>query len=193
MGRSSTDSHGPGGPAGDDRVDLTTTLYGELRKLAAARMAKQYGPQTIQATALVHEAWLRLGGDEQPQWENRGHFFGAVAKAMRNILIDRARTRQRIRHGGDLKRVDLETWNWERLEPSKTQTDDKVMLALHEALEQLEVEDPETAKLAELHFFAGLTIREAAEAVNLALRTAERRLDFVRVWLGREVRRSLAA
>ncbi len=193
MGRSSTDSHGPGGPAGDDRVDLTTTLYGELRKLAAARMAKQYGPQTIQATALVHEAWLRLGGDEQPQWDNRAHFFGAVAKAMRNILIDRARTRQRIRHGGDLKRVDLETWNWERLEPSKTQTDDKVMLALHEALEQLEVEDPETAKLAELHFFAGLTIREAAEAVNLALRTAERRLDFVRVWLGREVRRSLAA
>ncbi len=156
-------------------------------------MAKQYGPQTIQATALVHEAWLRLGGDEQPQWDNRAHFFGAVAKAMRNILIDRARTRQRIRHGGDLKRVDLETWNWERLEPSKTQTDDKVMLALHEALEQLEVEDPETAKLAELHFFAGLTIREAAEAVNLALRTAERRLDFVRVWLGREVRRSLAA
>jgi RNA polymerase sigma factor (TIGR02999 family) len=193
MGRSSTDSQGPGGPAGDDRVDLTTTLYGELRKLAAARMARQYGPQTIQATALVHEAWLRLGGDEQPQWDNRAHFFGAVAKAMRNILIDRARTRQRIRHGGDLKRVDLETWNWERLEPSKAQTDDKVLLALHEALEQLEVEDPETAKLAELHFFAGLTIREAAEAVNLALRTAERRLDFVRVWLGREVRRSLAA
>lgn len=175
------------------RVDLTATLYGELRKLARSRMARQYGPQTLQATALVHEAWLRLGGDEQPGWENRGHFFGAVAKAMRNVLIDRARRRQRIRHGGGLQRAELDTWNWEKLDPSRTENDDQALLALHEALEALEVDDPDTARLAELHFFAGLTVREAAETMELALRTAERRLSFVRIWLGREVRRNLAA
>ena len=113
MSSSRTDSDGSSNSPDLSRVDLTTTLYGELRKLAAARMAGQYGPQTLQATALVHEAWLRLGGDEQPEWNDRTHLFAAVAEAMRHILVDRARRRQRMRHGGGLQRVDLEAWNWE--------------------------------------------------------------------------------
>jgi len=193
MCSSSTDSHGPGRRGGESRVDLTTTLYGKLRKLAAARMAGQYGPQTLQATALVHEAWLRLGGDEQPQWDNRAHFFGAVAEAMRNILIDRAQRRQRIRHGGGLQRVDLETMNWERLDSSESAAFDEALLAMHEALEKFGVGDPQTAELVNLHFFTGLTIREAAEAMELSERTAKRRLAYARAWLGLEVRRGLAA
>ncbi len=193
MGRDNTDSRGPGGPARHSRVDLTTTLYGSLRKLAAARMARQYGPQTLQATALVHEAWLRLGGDEQPQWTNRAHFFGGVAEAMHNILVDRARKRQRIRHGGGLQRVELETLNWERLDSLKAAADDEALLTMHEALKKFAMEDPQTTKLVNLHFFAGLTIREAAEAMELSERTAFRRLAYARAWLGLEVRRGLAA
>ena len=193
MRSGNTDSNGPGRHGGDGRVDLATTLYGKLRKLASARMAGEYGPQTLQATALVHEAWLRLGGDEQPQWADRAHFFGAVAEAMRNILIDRAQRRQRIRHGGGLQRVDLETLNWERLDSSEAAADDEALLAMHEALENFAARDPQTQKLAKIHFFAGLTVREAAEAMNLSVRTTERRLAYARAWLGREIRRSLAA
>jgi RNA polymerase sigma factor (TIGR02999 family) len=193
MCSSSTDSHGPTRNGGDSRVDLTTTLYGKLRKLAAARMAGQYGPQTLQATALVHEAWIRLGGDEQPHWSNQAHFFGAVAEAMRNILIDRAQRRQRIRHGGGLQRVDLETWNWERLDSSEVAAYDEALIAMHEALGKFAVGDPQTAKLVKLHFFTGLTIREVAEALGISERTAKRRLAYARAWLGLEVRRGLAA
>jgi RNA polymerase sigma factor (TIGR02999 family) len=168
-------------------------LYDELRKLAAARMARQQGPQTLQATALVHEAWLRLGGDEQPEWTDRTHLFAAVAEAMRHILVDRARRRQRIRHGGGLNRVDMDAWNWERLDVTKAAEHDEVLLAMHDALERLAMGDKQTAKLVKLHFFAGLTVDEAAENVKLPKRTAERRLAYARAWLGREIRRGLAA
>lgn len=186
-----TDSNRSNPDPDPSRVDLTTTLYGELRKLAAARMAGENGPQTLQATALVHEAWLRLGGDKQPDWENRTHLFAAVAETMRHILVDRARRRKRIRHGGGLQRVDLEAWNWESLDPSKAEANDESLLVVHEALEQLAIGDPESAQLAKLHFFGGLTVREAAEAMELSLRTAERRLAYARAWLGRAVRRGL--
>ena len=193
MGNGISDPRRPDRQGGESRVDLTKTLYGQLRKLAAARVARQYGPQTLQATDLVHEAWLRLGGDEQPQWDNRAHFFGAVAEAMRNILVDRARRRQRIRHGGDLQRVELKTLNWERLDSLRAAADDEALLAMHEALEKFARGDPQTAELVKLHFFAGLTIREAAEAMELSERTAMRRLAYARAWLGLEVRRELAA
>jgi len=175
------------------RVNLTTSLYGELRKLAAARMAQQAQPQTLQGTALVHEAWLRLGGEKQPEWANRTHLFAAVAETMRHILVDRARRRQRIRHGGGLQRVDLDSWNWERVDVSKATANDEALLVVNEALEKLAEADPQTAELVKLHYFAGLSVGEAAEAVGLSERTTERRLAFARVWLGREIRRDLAA
>ena len=173
------------------RVDLTTTLYGELRKLAAARMANQLGPQTLQATALVHEAWLRLGGENQPDWENRAHFFSSVANVMRNILVDRARRRKRIRHGGKLRRVDLETTEGEGMNAIAAARDDEFIL-LHEALERLEQIDPEPATLVKLRYFAGLTISELAETLDLSKRTAERRLAYARSWLGNEIQQNLA-
>ena len=193
MRKTKADSRDPNGIARPSRVDLTTTLYGELRKLAAARVAGEYGPQTLQATALLHEAWLGLGGDEQPAWDNRANFFSAVAEAMRHILVDRARRRQRIRHGGGLQRVDLETWNWERLDSSKTAANDEALLAVHGSLEKLTLIDPETSRLVKLRFFAGLTVAEAAEAMELSVRTTHRRLAYARAWLRREIRRDLAA
>jgi RNA polymerase sigma factor (TIGR02999 family) len=156
-------------------------------------MAEQKGPQTLQATALVHEAWLRLGGDEQPEWADRAHLFAAVAEAMRHILVDRARWRQRIRHGGGLQRVDLETWNWEGSESSKAAAHDEALLVVHETLEKLSTADPETVKLIKLRFFAGLTVREAAETMGFSERTVRRRLAYARAWLGLEIRSALAA
>jgi len=179
--------------APESRIDLTTTLYGQLRKLAAVRMAMEYGPQTLQATALVHEAWLRLGGDEQPEWESRAHFYSAVAEAMRHILVDRARRRQRIRHGGGLKRVELDTWNWEGLDMDRTAANDEALLAVHESVEKLALLDPDTAKLVKLRFFAGLSIEEVSEAMELSVRTTHRRLAYARAWLRREMKRDSAA
>lgn len=173
------------------RVDLTTTLYGELRKIASARMAGQFGPQTLQATALVHEAWLRLGGNDHPHWNDRNHMVAAVADTMRHILIDRARRRQRLRHGGGLKRVDMDAWNWERLDPARAQANDETLLVVDEALERFALSDSQTAKLVRLHFFAGLTVDEAADVLGMSKRTAERRLAYARAWLSREIRRSL--
>ena len=178
---------------GRSRVDLTTTLYGELRRIASARMAGQFGPQTLQATALVHEAWLRLGGDDQPRWNDRNHMVAAVAETMRHILIDRARRRQRLRHGGGLKRIDMDAWNWERLDPARAEANDETLLVVSEALERFALSDPAAANLVKLHFFAGLTVHEAAEVVGDSKRTAERRLAYARAWLSREIRRSLAA
>jgi len=173
-------------------VDLTTTLYGELRKLAAARLAAQQGPLTLQATALVHEAWLRLGGDEQREWANRAHFFASVAEVMRNILIERARRRQRIRHGGQYRRVDFSLAEREGAE-KLFEARDLELIALHEALEQFELIDPDTARLVKLRYFAGLTVKELAKTLELSIRTTERRLAFGRSWLGCEIQRLLAA
>ena len=158
-------------------------VYDELRKLAAARMARESGAQTLQPTALVHEAWLRLGGDAQPSWENRGHFFAAAAEAMRRILIDRARHRRAQRHGGGQVRVDLE--NIELAAPSDN--DDYMVLAVHEALEKFAGEDPAKAELVKLRYFAGLTLEEAADALGIPHGTAKRWWTYSRAWFFREI------
>ena len=168
---------------GDDGAagQLLTQVYDELRKLARAKMAHEPAGQTLQPTALVHEAWLRLGGEAQPGWENRAHFFGAAAEAMRRILVDRARRKQRMRHGGELRRVD-----WENLDVAMAGDDDAV-LAVHGALERLAQHDPVGAKLIELRFFAGLPNAEAARVLGLAERTAKRNWAYARAWLHKEL------
>src|SRR5881394_2018238 len=135
---------------------LLPLVYDELRKLAAHKMANEAAGQTLQATALVHEAWLRLVGSEQQTWQNRAHFFAAAAEAMRRILIDNARRKRAIRHGGAQKRVDLAT-----VEIAAAVKDDQ-LLAVHDALEKLAAEDKQMAELVKLRFFIGLTNKEAA-------------------------------
>ncbi len=175
------------------RVELTTSLYGQLRNLATKRMATQYDPQTLQATALLHEAWLRLGGDQQPKWKSRAHFYSAVARAMRHILVDRARKRQYVRHGGGLQRVDLNSLNWEASDPWKADQHDKVVLVVNEALQRLEADDPEIADVINLHYLVGLSIPETAETLQLSRRTTERRLAFARALLSEEIKHQLWA
>jgi len=150
--------------AGDEQAaeKLLPLVYDELRHLAAAKLAQEPSGQTLQPTALVHEAWLRLIGPGNEHWNGRGHFFGAAAEAMRRILIDRARKRQRQRHGHGLVRIDIS-----KLDVAIT-TDDEVLLRVNEALEKLEAEAPERAQLVKLRFFTGLSIVEAAEAMGVA-------------------------
>ncbi|EDY81112.1 Sigma-70, region 4 family [Verrucomicrobiia bacterium DG1235] len=131
---------------------------------------------------------MRLGGDEQPDWNDRQHLFAAVAKTMRHILVDRARWRKRVRHGGRMRRVDLSSWNWERIDEHAIEKGDDTLLLVNDALESLAAGDPETAKLVELHFFVGLTVGEAAESLGISERTAQRRLAFARAWLGRAIK-----
>jgi RNA polymerase sigma factor (TIGR02999 family) len=170
-----------------DREDLLTqTLYGELRKLANARMRME-GAHTLQPTALVHEAWLRLGGDKQPAWSSRAQFFASAAKAMRRILIDRARRRQAIRHGGGQHRLELDAFNWEQVDACSAQKNDSTLMDLNESLLRLEGTDPETARLVEMYYFAGVKVADAAEALNVSVRTTERRLAYARAWLSREM------
>jgi len=156
-------------------------VYGELRKLAAARMAREPAG-TLQATALVHEAWLRLGGDEQPDWANRAQFFVAAAEAMRRILIDRARSRHAQRHGGGLQRLDVA-----ELEVAGP-VDDERLLAVNEALERFAAVDAPKAELVKLRYFAGFTLLEAAQALDIAEPTAKRWWAYARAWLAREIR-----
>ena len=172
--------------AGDERAagELLTAVYGELRRLARAKMARESPGQTLQATALVHEAWLRLGGEDQPAWENRGHFFGAAAEAMRRILVDHARRKKRDKHGGGLQRV-----TWENLDVATT-GDDATVLAVHEALERLARHDPVGARLIELRYFAGLPNVEAARLLGLSERTAKRTWAYARAWLQKELSRA---
>ncbi len=168
-----------------DRVaaeELLPLVYKELRKLAAARMAGESPGQTLQATALVHEAWLRLTGNTNKKWEGRAHFFAAAAEAMRRILIDNARRKRAARHGGDQQRVDFEGIDL----AAERKTDE--MLAVHEALDRLTAEDAEMAELVKLRFFAGFTNKEAAEILGVSEPTVERRWSFARAWLFREVR-----
>jgi RNA polymerase sigma factor (TIGR02999 family) len=159
---------------------LLPLVYEELRKLAVQRMAQEQPGQTLQATALVHEAYLRLtGNDESIQWNSRGHFFAAAAEAMRRILIENARRKGRLRHGGDRQRLDLDQLS--------TLTDDRPdeLLALDEALSRLEQLDMTAAQLVKLRFFAGLTMSQAADALAIPLRTAERNWTYARAWLHR--------
>jgi RNA polymerase sigma factor (TIGR02999 family) len=161
--------------------ELLPLVYEELRRLAAQKMARESPGQTLQATALVHEAWLRLGGDEQPEWQNRAHFFAAAAEAMRRILIDNARRKQTKRHGGGGQRVNLAA-----LELA-VNLDDEQLLALSEALEQLAAHDARKAELVKLRFFAGLTIEQAARVLGVSGPTAKRDWTYARAWLFREL------
>ena len=170
--------------AGDAGVaeQLLTLVYDELRRLAAAKMARESAGQTLQPTALVHEAWLRLGGDRQPGWQNRAHFFAAAAEAMRRILIDRARHRHALRHGGGQERVNVDD-----IDLAATAGSDGQLLAVHEALDKLAAEDPRKADLVKLRYFTGLTIEEAAQTLGISEPTAKRWWAYARAWLYREI------
>jgi len=165
---------------------LLPLVYDELRKLAAAKMARESAGQTLQPTALVHEAWLRLGGAEQPDWRNRAHFFASAAEAMRRILIERARRRQAERHGGELQRVDV---NDSALEIAAPGSDDEV-LAVHEALDRLAAHDARKAELVKLRYFVGLTVEQAAEVLDISVPTAKRDWAYARAWLFKEISQS---
>ncbi len=170
-----------GDPAAAEQ--LLPLVYHELRQLAAARLAHEQPGQTLQATALVHEAYLRLLGPaaaEQP-WNSRRHFFAAAAEAMRRILVESARRKARIRHGGERQRVDLDS-DCAVVEPPSLD-----LLALDEALSKLAANEPAKAELVKLRFFAGLTMPEAAAALGISLATAERYWTFARTWLFAEM------
>jgi len=163
--------------------ELLPVVYDELRRLAASKMAQEQPGQTLQPTALVHEAWLRLVGDEITRFEGRGHFFAAAAEAMRRILIDRARQKLSLKRGAGAQRVNLDD-----VELAST-ADSETLLMIDEALGKLAQEDPESAKLIELRFFAGLTTAAAAAALRISERTARNRWAFARAWLYRELQR----
>jgi RNA polymerase sigma factor (TIGR02999 family) len=164
--------------------ELLELVYAELRKLAAAKMARESSDQTLQATALVHEAWLRLGGDDQPQWQNRAHFFAAAAESMRRILIERARRRRAQRHGGGLERVDV---NDSALGLAAPGGSDDELVDVHEALELLARHDPRKAELVKLRYFVGLTIEQAAGVLGVSEPTAKRDWTYARAWLFKEI------
>jgi RNA polymerase sigma factor (TIGR02999 family) len=158
--------------------ELLPLVYEELRKLAAAKMAQEKPDQTLQATALVHEAYIRLVDVEKAQhWNSRGHFFAAAAEAMRRILINRARDRKRLKRGGHLRTIDID-----KVEITMATPDDD-LLALHEALEKLAEETSECARLATMRFFAGLSVEEASSAMGISARTARRHWAYARAWL----------
>ncbi len=162
--------------------ELLGLLYQELRSLAAQKLARENAGQTLQATALVHEAWLRLGGDQQPAWKNRAHFFASAAEAMRRILVDNARRKKAERHGGKVELVALEGLD------IPGAMDDEQLLALNEALDRLAAHDQAKAELVKLKFFAGLTTEEAAKALDISEPTAKRHWAYARAWLFREIK-----
>jgi len=166
--------------------DLLPLVYEELRKLAAVRMANEAAGHTLQPTALVHEAWLRLAGnDAQVQFANRGHFFAAAAEAMRRILIEWARRKSAEKRGGDWRRINLDKVD------IAAEADDDTLLLVNEALEKLAHEDAQAAEIAKLRFFGGLTLEEAAQVLGVNQRTADRYWAFARVWLFDEMRQAL--
>ncbi len=166
---------------------LLPLVYDELRKLAAAKLTQEAPGQTLQATALVHEAYVRLvDADQAPHWDSRGHFFAAAAEAMRRILIDQARRKHSRKRGGGLRRLDLDAAAL-LAAPQEDAADD--LLALDEALKQFESEDPAKARLVKLRYFAGLSIDEAALALGISAATAKRHWVYARSWLYGEVQR----
>lgn len=174
-----------------DKGDVTAAsqllpiVYNELRRLAARRMAAEKPGQTLNATALVHEAYLRLVGSaegDEKKWDGRGHFFAAAAEAMRRILVENARRKSRVKHGGELNRVSL----GEGICVSEPTGD--VLLALDETLTRFAVEEPEAAKIVELRYFAGLSIDEAADALGVSRATANRLWAYAKAWLRCEIR-----
>jgi RNA polymerase sigma factor (TIGR02999 family) len=161
---------------------LLPLVYDELRRLAAERLAHEKPGQTLQATALVHEAYLRLVDVEQAQrWNSRGHFFAAAAEAMRRILVESARRKRGVKHGGGLQRVNLD----EAVSCGPEPADD--LLSLNEALDRLACEDPTKAELVKLRYFAGLSVQEAADALGISRATADRYWAYAKVWLYRAV------
>jgi RNA polymerase sigma factor (TIGR02999 family) len=171
---------------GDPRAaeQLLPLVYDELRKLAAQRLAQEKPGQTLQATALVHGAYLRLVGDGDPRWDNRGHFFAAAGDAMRRILVDRARQKATEKHGGRLRRLALDA-----LEAAGAVAGGPdELLAVDDALEELGRHDPQAARLVTLRYFAGLTHQEAADALGIGRRAADRLWALARAWLYRRLR-----
>jgi len=175
------DAIGNGDPKASN--ELLPMVYEELRRLAAHKMANEALGQTLQPTALVHEAWLRLIGGENVKWDGRAHFFGAAAEAMRRILIDNARRKQALRHGGDQRRLDIE-----EIEIAAMPQGDQ-LLELDEALERLASHNSRKAELVKLRYFAGLTIGEAAELLQISEPTAKRDWKYARAWLYNEIKR----
>lgn len=171
--------------AGDKRASdqLLPLVYQELRKLATARMAQEAPGQTLQPTALVHEAWLRLTGGDSQRWENRAHFFGAAAEAMRRVLIENARKKARVKHGGNLVRTEIDNLELAASSP------DEVVLLVDEALEHFQREDPEKGKIVVMKFFGGLTNQEVAENLGMTERTVERQWAYAKAWLFQEIRK----
>ena len=161
---------------------LMRAVYGELRKIAAARLAAEPPAPTLQPTELVHEAWLRLGGDHQAPWHNRAHFFSAAAEAMRRILIDRARRRRRVRRGSGQRPLSLED-----VGETVAESDADHLLAVNDVLERFATEDAPRAELVKLRYFVGLSLAEAAEVLGISETTAKRWWAFSRAWLFREL------
>jgi RNA polymerase sigma factor (TIGR02999 family) len=166
---------------GSGAEELLPLVYEELRSLAASKMAREAPGQTLQATALVHEAWLRVSNGDN-EWENRGHFFAAAAEAMRRILVDNARRKKALKHGGQMERVNLEGIN------VVAKSGDDELIAVHEVLDALEREDAGVAELVKLRFFAGLNIDEAALALDISRSTAKRHWNYARAWLYRAIK-----
>ena len=164
------------------RQTLVVAIYAELRQMAAAKMALERGPHTLQATALVHEAWLRLGDGV---FQSRAHFFAAAAEAMRRILVDRARRRKALKHG-----AGVEHQNIDDVEIATPIGNDDEILAIHDALDRLAAYDARKAELVKLRYFTGMSAEDAAEVLGISLRTAARDWDFARAWLHREIRKS---
>jgi RNA polymerase sigma factor (TIGR02999 family) len=161
--------------------ELLPVIYGELRKLAAIQMANETAGHTLQPTALVHEAWLRLVGHGLQSWQNRAHFYGAAAEAMRRILIESARRKSSLKRGGGLPRVDIS-----EVDIAAALPDDQILL-VNEALEWLEKEDPETARIVTLKFFGGLTNEEVAKVIGTSERTVRREWTFCKAWLYHQI------
>jgi RNA polymerase sigma factor (TIGR02999 family) len=163
---------------------LLPLVYDELRRLAAHKMAGESAGHTLQPTALVHEAWLRLAGSHQGTWENRVHFFSAAAEAMRRILVDHARRKHSLKRGGGAERVELNESTLVLAAPPDE------LLAVHDALDKLALQDRTAADLVKLRYFVGMTMEEAAAALGMALRTTELRWAYARAWLRREIQAS---
>ena len=175
----SKDERPDGGPGSSSQ--MLPEVYEQLRVLARARMARERHEMTLQPTALVHEAYLRISGDDQQrQWERRGHFFAAAAMAMRRILVERARHYKRLRHGAGVQSVPLETDDVARADPELTD-----LVAVDEALQRLEQIDPRKANVVSLRYFAGLSIEETAAALDLSTATVKNEWKFARAWLYR--------
>ena len=168
------------GPKAPDQ--MVETLYGELRRLAASKMSREAPGQTLQATALVHEAWLRLVGDKKRRFEDRTHFFAAAAEAMRHILIDRARRRRTVRHGGEYERVNLAE------DMLASPHDEEQLLVVNDALKKLELKYPMQAQVVKLRYFAGMSNEETAELLGVSHSTVKNYWIFSKAWLFKEIK-----